>query len=221
MDKRTEDKLRSLKMQAANCVGDMGGAVVGNESTITKAVYDNAKCAVEDIGWRRRKFSENLQKIFAECYDLTVTKNSDYTKLQPDNPYHNFEQDELKLFFKAHGVPLDDITVSLLIRINEKKKRVFNLILTGTRMVLDESIEDTLKDLANLSVILLNHLRMNGERKPSEPTKEDLIAGWKGEATYYESLVRAKDKEIGELTAFKAKTLESRLERRNGKRPAK
>lgn len=175
-----------------------------------------ADCGSSAIGssWRREQFTKSIQEIFAECFAIIQTKNADYTKLQEDNPYHNFEQEELKLFLRKNKVPLDDVTISLLIRINEKKKRIFNLIFTGPALTLNESIEDTLKDLANLSIILLSHLRSHAPPAIKKSTPEEIERHYTMHIADLKSRLDLKDSELKSLYEFKSKTLEEKAKRK-------
>ena len=126
------------------------------------------QCAtIQNESWLRDRFTKNLQEIFASCQDLIVRKNADYTKISPQNPFHNFEQEAVSLFVQGNGLSdkIDGITLGLLTRLNDKRRRRENLLLTSGSLVIDESIEDTIKDEINYLAILLCHLMINGRHK--------------------------------------------------------
>ncbi len=60
---------------------------------------------------------------------------------------------------------IDGITLGLLTRLNDKRRRRENLLLTSGSLIIDESIEDTIKDEINYLAILLCHLMINGRHK--------------------------------------------------------
>lgn len=94
-------------------------------------------------------FLANMAAIYAGNVEISRRKNSDYT----DNvdPFQNFRVCE------ALGIPAE---VGLIVRMSDKMSRIANLSKPGRKaLVVDESIHDTLADLANYSVILSMYLK--------------------------------------------------------------
>jgi hypothetical protein len=91
----------------------------------------------------RTEFVDYIGKKQAEGLDLIRRKNADYGA--DSNPFQNFE-------LSAHlGIPVDK---AIVVRMSDKLQRIANL-LDKEAKVADESIEDTLLDLANYTYILL------------------------------------------------------------------
>lgn len=91
----------------------------------------------------RAEFLQQLEAEYKKCVEISRAKNSDYA--QDGDPFANFRSTE------AIGVPA---TKGILVRQMDKLCRVANL-LKREAQVKDESIEDTLRDMANYSIILL------------------------------------------------------------------
>ena len=75
---------------------------------------------------------------------IHTAKNSDYS--HGFDPLSNFKK-SLKLNVKP--------SIAILIRMQDKWERIHNLIKKGSAEVKDESIEDTLLDLANYALLCL------------------------------------------------------------------
>lgn len=85
---------------------------------------------------------EEFRLIAEEMASLYETKHADYGS--------NFED-----LFAKFGM------LSSIIRFYDKVQRLENMTQTGKQNVKDESIEDTLKDLANYSIMTLIEVRRN------------------------------------------------------------
>jgi Nucleotide modification associated domain 1 len=95
------------------------------------------------------KFHENS---CARLMEITRLKNSDYTG-GSDNPFANFEQ-------VGHFVQLPQVVVvGFFTRMSDKFSRIGSFITKGSLLVADESVEDTLLDLANYCILLAGYLR--------------------------------------------------------------
>lgn len=96
---------------------------------------------------------DTFLKRMAEIYDANVEisrkKNADYAS--GDDPFGNFR------ISAAFGVP---VSQAILVRMSDKMARIANL-LQRPAQVADESILDSLSDLANYSVILRMWLEEN------------------------------------------------------------
>lgn len=88
------------------------------------------------------KLLSDAQEFFYDCEQLIMKKNNDYSK----------GADALRNFKAASLVNVHPLE-GILIRMTDKLTRVGNLI-KEEGLVKEESIEDTLKDLANYSFLL-------------------------------------------------------------------
>lgn len=91
-----------------------------------------------------------FEETLAEMLEIVKKKNNDYAGKAVADPFKNFKMvEELGIASTESG---------LLTRITDKLCRVNNL-LSQEAAVKDESIEDTVKDMANYSVILYCYLQ--------------------------------------------------------------
>lgn len=103
---------------------------------------------------------------------LTEDKNADYTGAG-DDPFANFRN------IKNCGgaTPMQ----GFLVRMNDKISRVSSFVEKGTLSVKDESVQDTLLDLANYSILMLGFITSEKERLnvivPKSPPKVTTGAG--------------------------------------------
>jgi len=91
---------------------------------------------------------EYYYELIAKMAELHSRKNRDYGG---GNPLGNF--------LHARSLGVDPFT-GILVRLSDKWSRICSLVRTNERHVKDESIEDTLLDLANyalLALVLLKH----------------------------------------------------------------
>jgi len=83
-------------------------------------------------------------KFFEDCQELSKRKNADYTG-GSDDPFGNFRAVETLAI---------STEVGFLTRMMDKMKRVASFVENGTLQVKEESVRDTLIDLANYSCLL-------------------------------------------------------------------
>ena len=79
---------------------------------------------------------EQFKNLTKEMQELCERKNKDYGNSANDT-------------YKKYGM------VSYLVRMEDKINRIRNLVLKGDQQVKDESIRDTLIDLANYSLLAI------------------------------------------------------------------
>ena len=91
---------------------------------------------------------EEFDKVLNELRELLINKNNDYSE----------NEDYLSNFKMAEKLGICSSETGILTRITDKLARVTQL-LKKEQKVNDESIEDTLKDMANYAVILVCLLR--------------------------------------------------------------
>lgn len=97
----------------------------------------------------------------AACQDLieiTKRKNNDYCgKEGAQDPFANFR--------KCEQMGICSVEVGFLTRMTDKFARITSLVSGVDQKVKDEAIEDTLKDLANYSILLAGYLKSKQVRK--------------------------------------------------------
>lgn len=98
----------------------------------------------------REKFLNDFEKITDKMLAVCKAKNSDYSGDSPD-PFANFSSVEERRICSTEA--------GFLTRINDKFSRIISLTNSKGPKVKDESVEDTLLDLANYSILMLCYLR--------------------------------------------------------------
>ncbi|MBP7400481.1 MAG: DUF1599 domain-containing protein [Chitinophagales bacterium] len=97
----------------------------------------------------KKEYFEFAEKFYTDCIEISKKKNADYTG-GDDNPFSNFESVEVL------GIKTE---VGFLTRMFDKIKRVSSFVENGELQVKDESVIDTLQDLANYSCLLAGYLK--------------------------------------------------------------
>ncbi len=103
--------------------------------------------------------SEYLEFHAAMCQrmiEITKAKNADYTG-EGDDPFANFTRVEV--------LGITDTTRGFLVRMVDKLSRITSFAQKGILEVKDESVEDTLLDLANYSILLAGYIKSKKEEK--------------------------------------------------------
>lgn len=95
-------------------------------------------------GMDKEDFLNAFVESTHQMIDLARRKNNDYTA--SEDPFDNFNAVEVLGICKAE--------TGVLVRMTDKYKRLISLLNGKEQMVLDESIDDTLLDLANYAVLL-------------------------------------------------------------------
>lgn len=95
----------------------------------------------------------------AECCEkmkaISLAKNSDYTGDSPD-PFSNFQTVE--------ALGICETEIGFLTRMTDKFKRIISFSKLGFLKVKDESIEDTLLDLANYCILFAAFIKSKKEK---------------------------------------------------------
>lgn len=89
----------------------------------------------------------SLQKIFQQCIDISRKKNADYTGGNED-PFSNFT-----------SVGEEWTEIGFYTRMMDKMGRIRSFIKNGQLQVKDESVIDTLNDLANYCCLFAGYLK--------------------------------------------------------------
>lgn len=97
----------------------------------------------ELIQFQRRE----LEKIV----EISQRKNRDYCGVDATDPFRNFKMTE--------QMGIASTEMGILTRMGDKMIRITNLLRTGEAAVLDEKIEDTLRDLAAYSLLLSAYIK--------------------------------------------------------------
>lgn len=98
------------------------------------------------------------------CYKMiaiTKAKNADYTGIT-DDPFANF--------VRVETIGISSTEQGFLTRMTDKLSRIISFVQKGVLQVKDESIEDTLLDLANYCILMAGFIR---HRKKTESLKHE------------------------------------------------
>lgn len=106
----------------------------------------------------KEQYLRFAEDFFEECIETAKKKNHDYTG-KTDDPFNNFKAVE------SLGIQVE---VGFLTRMMDKMKRIASFVGNGELKVKDESVKDTLQDLANYAALLAGYLE-------SEKMKERLV----------------------------------------------
>lgn len=96
--------------------------------------------------------AECCQKMMA----VTKAKNADYTGTSLD-PFANFS--------RVEQVGICSTEQGFLTRMFDKFSRITSFVQKGVLLVKDESVEDTLIDLANYCILMAGYIRSKRETK--------------------------------------------------------
>lgn len=102
------------------------------------------------------KYFEFAEKTMTEMLEISKRKNADYTGGGGD-PFANFTRVE------AMGICTTE--QGFLTRMTDKMCRISSFVQNGTLEVKDESVQDTLKDLANYSILMLGYLEAKRDKR--------------------------------------------------------
>lgn len=96
----------------------------------------------------KQEYFKFAQSFFNECLEISKKKNADYTG-ENDNPFSNFTGVESLSIRTEQG---------FLTRMMDKMCRIGSFVSKGELQVNDESVKDTLRDLANYSCLLAGYI---------------------------------------------------------------
>lgn len=103
----------------------------------------------------KNEYFEFAETFFNDCLETSKRKNSDYTG-KTDDPFSNFRSVEVLGITTEQG---------FLTRMMDKMKRIASFAEQGELQVKDESVTDTLKDLANYSCLLSGYIKSKANDK--------------------------------------------------------
>ncbi len=99
---------------------------------------------------------------------ITKAKNSDYTGAG-DDPFANFSSVEQRQICTTEQ--------GFLTRMNDKFERLISFNNKGSLQVKDESVEDTLLDLANYCILMAGYLKSKSHAQVRAEYPQDKIEG--------------------------------------------
>ncbi len=97
----------------------------------------------------REEFLRFHSEAVDKMKDITIAKNADYTGAT-DDPFANFKVVE--------AVGICSTEQGFATRMMDKQSRIASFIKNGTLKVKDESVTDTLLDLANYCILFAGYL---------------------------------------------------------------
>jgi hypothetical protein len=97
----------------------------------------------------KQQYFEFAKTFFNDCIEISRKKNADYTGGN-SNPFSNFTSVE-NLGLKTEQ--------GFLTRMMDKMARIGSYVSKGELQVKDESVIDTLRDLANYSCLLAGYIK--------------------------------------------------------------
>ena len=101
------------------------------------------KTAVPRSPWSRTEYLDNFAKVTKQMLEITAKKSNDYAS--DDDPFRNFRE------FGELGI---------LVRMSDKFSRLRTALYDRKDMaVSDETVEDTILDLATYAILLLSYRR--------------------------------------------------------------
>ena len=128
--------------------------------------------------------------------EITKAKNADYTS-GSDDPFFNFTRIE--------AVGIASTEVGFLTRMFDKFARITTFVKKGVLQVSDESVEDTLFDLANYCILLAGFIRsrrLNEQTAPETPSPPEAESETnRVVASLYDAVKRAAGRQSKPLPA--------------------
>lgn len=94
----------------------------------------------------KEEYFNFAEKFMADCLEISKKKNADYSS--GADPFLNFK-----------SVGEEWVEIGFYTRMSDKMSRLRSFIRNGELQVKDESIKDTLMDLANYSILLAGYLK--------------------------------------------------------------
>lgn len=98
----------------------------------------------------KQEYMEFHRQCCNDMIAITQAKNADYTG-NSDDPFANFSDTEV-----YSGVETER---GFLVRMGDKMKRIRSFVDKGVLMVKNESVHDTLLDLANYCILLAGYIK--------------------------------------------------------------
>lgn len=114
----------------------------------------------------KEEFMRFHMEFCTDMMNITKAKNADYTGNSPD-PFANFT--------RVEAIGIASTEVGFLTRMMDKLCRINSYVQKNQLLVKDESVSDTLKDLANYCILFAGYIeskrpKQAGELKPKKIT---------------------------------------------------
>lgn len=103
----------------------------------------------------KKEYFNFADQFFATCQEISKIKNADYTG-KDDNPFGNFQSVEVLGISTEQG---------FLTRMMDKIKRVASFVEQGQLQVKDESVTDSLNDLANYCCLMAGYIKSKNDKQ--------------------------------------------------------
>ena len=101
----------------------------------------------------KEEYFKFAEKFYNDCLETSRKKNSDYTGGN-DDPFSNFKSVEVL------GISTE---IGFITRMMDKMKRIASFVEQGQLQVKDESVLDTLHDLANYSCLMAGYIQSKNQ----------------------------------------------------------
>ena len=111
----------------------------------------------------KQEYFKFAEKFYGDALAISRAKNADYTG-GSDDPFSNFTFIEKT----GSGVTTEE---GFTVRMGDKFRRLCSFVSQGTLQVKDESVTDTLQDLANYCCLMAGYIESKIQEKEYE---EDL-----------------------------------------------
>jgi hypothetical protein len=109
----------------------------------------------------REEYFEFHKKLTDRMTEITRAKNADYTGAAGNDPFANFN--------RVHSLGVCSTEQGFMVRMLDKYMRINSFVQLGALQVKDESVQDTLLDLANYCLLFLGYLE--GEKRKVKTKK--------------------------------------------------
>lgn len=103
----------------------------------------------------KEQYLEFHKQVCERLVSITKAKNADYTGIT-DDPFRNFTQVEV--------LGICSTLQGFLVRMTDKFSRVNSFVQKGILEVKDESVDDTLFDLANYAILMAGFIKSEREK---------------------------------------------------------
>jgi len=102
----------------------------------------------DEVLTQKEEYLRFHEAVCNQLITITAKKNADYTGSN-DNPFANFTSVENGICSTEQG---------FLVRMNDKFERIKSFVSQGDLQVKEESVSDTLMDLANYCILMMGYL---------------------------------------------------------------
>lgn len=115
-----------------------------------------------------KEFVEYHKKTVLKMNEICKAKNQDYSGGENTYAFSNFTMVENMGNCSAEQ--------GFITRMTDKMMRITNIINSGKQHVMDESIQDTLMDLANYSILFMGYLESKKTKDISNKSIDTMLA---------------------------------------------